>query len=187
MYVKELMNPHVWSVHAGDSLEAATRTMWNEDVGALPVVDEWNHPIGMVTDRDIAMCAAMNGKPLIELHVSNCMSSQVHTCQDRDTIEAAAGVMRAQQVRRLPVVDESQRLVGILTLNDLAHAAWSLKESKTRRAIADEVVRTLAAVTEPREGRVEDEAVIEVMPAVPSTKEKRSAGKSTTRKSSRRS
>lgn len=166
MQVKDWMNPHVWSVRADDSLDVATRLMWNEDIGALPVVDEWNHPIGMVTDRDIAMSAVMNGTSLSQLRVATCMSRQAFTCQETDSIEAAAAVMRAHQVRRLPVVDDSQRLVGMLSLNDLAHAACGKSaDAKAQRVLCDEVVRTLDAVTEPREGKVETEAVIEVAPA----------------------
>lgn len=165
MLVKELMNPHVWSIRTEDGLDVATRLMWNEDIGALPVVDEWNHPIGMVTDRDIAMSVGMNGSPPGHLKVAQCMSRNAHTCLETDTVEAAAGVMRAHQVRRLPVVDESGRLVGMLSLNDLAHAALGKRDARTIKGLADEVVRTLDAVTEPREGRVESEALIEVVPA----------------------
>ena len=165
MLVKELMNPHVWSIRTEDSLDVATRLMWNEDIGALPVVDEWNHPIGMVTDRDIAMSVGMNGTAPGHLKVAQCMSRKAHTCLETDSVEAAAGIMRAQQVRRLPVVDESGRLVGMLTLNDLAQAANGKSDARARKQLADEVLRTFGAVTEPRDGRVETEALIEVTPA----------------------
>jgi predicted transcriptional regulator len=198
MKIKELMNPHVWSVRADATLDAATRIMWDEDLGALPVVDEWNHPIGMVTDRDIAMSAAINGRPLAQMTVAQCMSRQVHHCEEADSLEAAAGVMRAHQVRRVPIVDEEQRLVGLLTLSDLAQAVSRPRDAKTRRALADEVVRTIAAVCEPRDGHreTESEAVVEVRPAQGAPKaaapkaakpaRKKAAGKKTTRRKSTR-
>jgi CBS domain-containing protein len=123
--------------------------MWENDVGAVPVVDAAGHAIGMITDRDICMAAYTQGCCLAERPVSAAMSRQLHTCKPGDGIGLVEEMMRRYQVRRIPVVDEG-RVVGILSLNDLAIAAGNRKANKNTQAGLEGVATTLARVCERR-------------------------------------
>jgi CBS-domain-containing membrane protein len=74
----------------------------------------------MLTDRDICMAACTQGRPLSEISVRTAMSPALHACAPDDTVEHAAQVMRQHQVRRLPVVRDDGRPVGVLSLNDIS-------------------------------------------------------------------
>ena len=149
MRAKELMITNVLTCQAGDSLERAAQLMWEGDVGALPVVDADKRVIGMITDRDICMAAYTQGCGLGARSVGRAMSRQPHTCKPDDGIALVEEEMRRHQVRRLPVVDEG-RLVGMLSLNDLALAAGNRKGSKTGQVTLEGVATTLARICERR-------------------------------------
>jgi CBS domain-containing protein len=98
--------------------EVATR-MRNLDVGSLPVCDS-DRVIGVITDRDITVRSVSEGHDPRSDRVKNIMTPQLVYCfEDQDTTEAAR-LMRVKQVRRLPVMNRNKRLVGIVTLGDLA-------------------------------------------------------------------
>jgi CBS domain-containing protein len=145
MKVKDLMTGEVLTCGPQDSLAAAARIMWDHEFGSVPVVDGENRAVGVITDRDIAMAAYLQGKPLHETVVATAMSKEVHVCRPEDNISAAERTMRERQVRRLPVVDARNRVVGLLSLNDLARAG-ALDRGKVP---LDEVGETLAAICRP--------------------------------------
>jgi CBS domain-containing protein len=105
----------------GDTLATAAESMRLADVGALPVVDgkeEWL--VGIVTDRDIAIRATARGLDTRRTRVSEVMTRDVTTCLPDDAIEKAVERMEERQVRRLPIVDDDGRLLGIIAQADLA-------------------------------------------------------------------
>jgi CBS domain-containing protein len=112
----------------------------------VPVVDEDGRPVGIVTDRDLCMAAYTRGRPLHEMRVESMMSTALRTCRDTDAVEVAERTMADAQVRRLPVVDDHGRLVGIVSIADLARAP---RGAHRRQALAD-VGETLAALSRPR-------------------------------------
>ncbi|TAH38570.1 MAG: CBS domain-containing protein [Planctomycetota bacterium] len=120
--VERLMTPLVQTCRPGDSMNNAARIMWEHDVGCVPVVAEDGILVGVVTDRDLCMAAYTQGANLHQLTVSAAMSGDVVTCTPGVDPASALLLMQARQVRRLPVVDEDGRLVGILSLADLARA-----------------------------------------------------------------
>jgi CBS domain-containing protein len=121
MLVKEAMSRDVKTVAPDQALQDAARIMLDIDVGALPV-GENDKLVGMITDRDIAVRGVAAGKPPTA-RVREVMSQEVRYCfEDEDTAHVARN-MGEQQIRRLPVVDRSKRLVGILSLADLATSA----------------------------------------------------------------
>ncbi len=120
MVVKDLMSGEVRTCTPQDSLQQAAEQMWNRDCGALPVIDGEGRVVGMVTDRDVCMHALMSGRRLQDCLVADAMSVDVCSCGASDSIEAAQALMRSRRVRRLPVIDGDHRLVGILSINDLA-------------------------------------------------------------------
>ena len=130
MVVKELMSEHVHTCAPEDSLQRAAEIMWNRDCGTVPVIDIDRRVVGIITDRDVCMHAMMSGRRLQDCTVADAMSSDVFTCGASDSLDAAQALMRRQRVRRLPVIDSAQHLIGILSLNDLAlHVGRDARES----------------------------------------------------------
>jgi CBS domain-containing protein len=135
-----------------DSLTTATRLMWDHDCGCAPVLNENAQIVGMLTDRDICMAAYFQDVPLSEIRVWTAMSSQLFVCNSDDDLSAAEGIMREKKVRRLPAVDQQGRLVGLISVSDIArHAEREHMRGAADRNITDaEVARLTAAVSEPR-------------------------------------
>jgi CBS domain-containing protein len=148
MKVSDLMTKGVRTCHQHDSLNRAAQLMWENDCGAVPVVDADMKVIGMLTDRDICMAAYTQGVALANASVGSAMSCDVCICGESDNITSAAERMRDRQIRRLPVVDEENRLVGILSMSDIAREADRLRASKSKkRPIKDsELIETLGAI-----------------------------------------
>jgi len=150
MKVQDLMTGEVCTCRSDDTLNTAAQMMWDSDCGSVPVVDEERRVVGMVTDRDIAMAAYTQGRPLAEMQVSSAMSKTALTVKLKDGLAPAHELMRRNAIRRLPVVEEDGRLAGILSLSDLARGAEGNQDRKTRDVGMFDVARTLAAVAEPR-------------------------------------
>lgn len=150
MIVSQLMNTSVHACRPGDSLHEAAERMWNADVGCLPVLDDAGHVTGMVTDRDVCMAAYTQGKPLRAITVDSVMARDVASCLPNDTLEQAEYMMRSRRVRRLPVVNERGRLVGLISLNDLAREAARELPRITSGVSSGGLISTLAAICEPR-------------------------------------
>jgi CBS domain-containing protein len=128
MLVAELMTRNTFSVRAGQTLADAAQLMWDCDCGALPVVeDNGNRVVGMLTDRDICMATWSRGAPPGNISVSEVMSQNLVYCSGSDSIGRAEQIMQSSQVRRLPVLDGDQRLIGILSLADIARATERAK------------------------------------------------------------
>ena len=128
MKVEQIMNRSVKVCRPQDSLNKAAQIMWDEPCGAVPVVDDQCKSVGFLTDRDICMAAYTQGKPLEELRVETAMARKVVSCVAEDDLGSAAGLMRQNRTRRLPVIDQDGALVGLLSLDDLAcEAARSLR------------------------------------------------------------
>ncbi len=149
MQVQELMNRDVAACRSDQGLEAAARIMWEHDCGVVPIVDDLERVIGLVTDRDICMAAYTQGRRLSEITVASVMSKRVHTCSATDSIEHAELLMREHRVRRLPVTDGAGRLRGLLSLSDLARHLHLIGTPATRGLDAQGVSLTLEAVSQP--------------------------------------
>ena len=118
MRVSEAMTRDVKVCTPGQPIREAARTMAAIDAGALPV-GENDRLIGMITDRDIAIRAVAQGKGP-DTPVREIMSEHVEYCFDDEDLERVAQGMAEVRVRRLPVVNRDKRLVGILSLGDVA-------------------------------------------------------------------
>lgn len=119
MRIAEVMTRDVAVVHPGDDLRRAARMMDNLNVGALPVCDG-DRLVGMITDRDITVRASAEGRSPDDTKVSDAMSSRVRWCFANDDVEQVVRKMGDSQIRRVPVVDKHKRLIGIVSLGDLA-------------------------------------------------------------------
>ena len=117
--VHELMTRGVRTMAPGDSVTRAAQAMDELDVGVIPVCDG-NKLLGVITDRDIAVRGVARGIALEQSPVKEIMSDDVCWCYADDDVDDALEKMSAAQVRRLPVVDRDKRLVGILSIGDVA-------------------------------------------------------------------
>lgn len=118
MRVSDAMTREVKICTPGQTIREVARIMADIDAGALPV-GENDRLIGMVTDRDIAIRGVAQGKGL-DTPVREVMSEHVEYCYDHEDLERVAQGMAQVRVRRLPVVNREKRLVGILSLGDVA-------------------------------------------------------------------
>jgi CBS domain-containing protein len=151
MKVREVMLTDVKTCFDYNPLNTAAEVMWENDCGCLPVIDRERHVLGMITDRDACMAAYIRGLPLDQIPVTTAMSKHVYFVSPDDDLRAAEEIMREHQVRRLPVLDDCRRLMGIVTLNDIAREAERERATRRTRQVADlEVAHTLASVCEPR-------------------------------------
>jgi CBS domain-containing protein len=118
MQVFEAMTPEVVSVPPETTLVDAAQTMKELDVGPLPVCDG-DQLLGMVTDRDIIVRAIAEARDPRTTEVREIMTSEVVCCREADDVRQAAKLMQEQQLRRLLVVNDEGRLVGIVSLGDI--------------------------------------------------------------------
>jgi CBS domain-containing protein len=118
MRISEAMTRDVRICTPGQTIREVARTMGEIDAGAMPV-GENDRLIGMITDRDIAIRAVAQGKGP-DTPVREIMSEHVEYCYDDEDLERVAQGMAEVRVRRLPVVNREKRLVGILSLGDVA-------------------------------------------------------------------
>ncbi len=156
MKITERMKTDVRAIGRDESLERAAQLMWEHDCGCVPVVDLEQRVVGMITDRDVCMGAYTQGRALREIPVEHCMSREVHDCRPNDSVEVAAGIMSAHQVRRLPVVDEAGRLIGMIALCDLTRTVEELKGEAQKKLLREEIARTLEAISQPHHVSVRD-------------------------------
>lgn len=150
--VQQLMSQNVHVCRPDDSVETAARTMWERDIGVVPVVERDGRVIAMLTDRDVCMAAMFTGRPLKHIRVSQAMSRGLYTVRPEQAIEDAELVLREHQVRRLPVVDGEGRLVGLLSQNDLVNEAAREREVRRKELSAVAVTATLADIGRSRAG-----------------------------------
>ena len=119
MKIQDLMTPNAESCTPQANLSAAAMIMWRQDCGIVPVIDAQREVVGVITDRDICMAVATRHRAPEDVSVADVMTRQVSCVRRTDDIQAALDRMTAARVRRLPVVDESGKLEGIVSLNDL--------------------------------------------------------------------
>lgn len=146
MHVKELMSHPVVTCHTGDHLDVPARLMWEYDCGIVPIIDDEGRLTGVITDRDITMAAYTQGQALATIPVTSAMAKQVLAIHGEELVEDVERLMRDGQVRRVPVIDDAGRPIGLVSLNDLAQLSARAKKSGVDR----ELVETLAAVCRPR-------------------------------------
>ena len=149
MKVSEVMTHTVIRVGPGDDLSLAAARMWSEGVGCVVVVDEKEWVLGVITDRDIAMAAFLGGRKLADILVRDTMAPNVTVCMPEERVADVAHRMQELAVRRVPVIDGQGRLVGLLSISDLARAA----SHGLGLLGAPAVARTLDAIAHPPGGK----------------------------------
>jgi CBS domain-containing protein len=137
MQVSEVMTANVERVPPETSLREAGSKMRERDIGAIPVY-EGDRLIGMITDRDIAIRAVADGTDPSKMTVRDAMSPGISYCFEDQDIREAGKQMRERKVRRLIVLNRDKRLVGIVSLGDLAAQGDDKVAGKALEAVAQE-------------------------------------------------
>jgi len=133
--VRDVMTRNVETTSPETPIAEAARRMRDLDVGSLPVTDG-SRLLGIVTDRDLSVRATAAAKDPNSTHVREVMSPELAWVFDDEPADAAARVMRERQIRRLPVLDRSDRLVGVVALADLA---TDLSDDRLKGATLEEI------------------------------------------------
>lgn len=118
MQVSEVMHKGIVSVNINDSVKRVAELMKQEDVGAIPVCEN-EKPVGIVTDRDIVISCVAEGYNLDE-PISHAMSEKIISVRPDQDVEEASRLMQENQVSRILVVDEKQKPLGMVSLQDLS-------------------------------------------------------------------
>jgi CBS domain-containing protein len=116
----EIMTPNPQCIGPDETLIQAAKQMKRLNVGMLPVCNE-DHLVGVLTDRDIAIRAVANGLDPNHTTIRTIMSRLIISCFSDEDQEAAASLMQSHRLRRLPVLDRDEQLVGVISLTDLAY------------------------------------------------------------------
>jgi CBS domain-containing protein len=140
---RDLMTNRVSTIRPEDSLESAARLMSESECGAIPVVDEFNRLVGIITNRDITTRAVAKGLSIPHAQVSDCMTKQAFACSVHNTLESCARGMSWHQVRRIPIVDDEHRVIGMISQGELARFAFDHPEQVKIDTLTD-IVRALA-------------------------------------------
>lgn len=135
-HVRDVMTPNPQCVTEKDSIRDAARIMKDQDTGVVPVVDG-RKIIGLITDRDIVVRGIAEGKNLENTRVNELMTKKVQSVREDTPINEVLRMMSTSEIRRVPVVNGNEELVGIVSIGDIA---------KTNRD--DKVGRTLESISE---------------------------------------
>ena len=132
--IQEAMTPNPTTVEPMTTAQEAASIMKSDDIGSLPIV-EGDKLAGVITDRDIAIRVVAEGRSA-DTPVSGIASKDIVTVDPQQTLEDAARLMAEHQVRRLPVVEEDGRLVGILAQADVAQTGHDALTGETVQQIS---------------------------------------------------
>jgi CBS domain-containing protein len=135
MKVKDAMHTGCEWVSPETKVTEIARRMKRSDIGAVPI-GENDKLIGIVTDRDICCKGVANGHDLESLTARDVMTAGIVWCHDSDEVEHAAELMESRQIRRLPVIDKNKRMIGILSLGDISHAASQKLTAEVTKAVS---------------------------------------------------
>ena len=148
MQVQEIMSKDVCFCSPQTNAAAAAEMMWRRNCGTLPIVEDGGRVVGIVTDRDLGIALGTSNRRPAEVPVGEIMNRDLVVCNPGDDVRAALKTMAQRQLRRLPVVDETGALKGVLSLSDIALRAaddLSMDVLNAARAIYDRRDRRKAA------------------------------------------
>ena len=131
MKVKDCMCEDVCTIKPESTLKEVAKMMSEKHIGCMPVCDNNNCVCGIITDRDLVLRGIACNKDINNTKVSDIMTCNVCSCSETDDITNAETKMGQKQIRRLPVCDENNKIVGILTIGDLANKKINKEELST--------------------------------------------------------
>jgi CBS domain-containing protein len=137
MLCGEIMKRHVQRASVGTSALQAARLMRDQRIGFLPVCDTDDHPLGVVTDRDLASRVCAENLNAAGTFLSSVMTPNPLCCRDTHSLEHAKALMARGKHRRILVVDARGRLTGLITLADVAHHQEPFRMAQSARALTE--------------------------------------------------
>lgn len=147
MRVQDIMVNDIATCAPDADLESVAMMMWNNDCGIVPITDKDGKPLGIITDRDISIAAAMKHRQLSEISASDVKDGQIVSCQPDQDVKNALKMMRDTRIRRLPVVDRQGSLVGMLSMGDIvANIPTNSDATTPDNPTCEDIVSTLKAV-----------------------------------------
>ena len=143
MKIKHVMTKDPTCCVPSDTAQRAAKMMREEDTGVVPIIENEHSRkvIGVVTDRDLCMNVVAEGRDSRTTQVHESMTTTVVSCSPQDSVDKATELMRENQIRRIPVVDEQHQLVGIVAMADMVGRA-DLRTTETH-----ETLKTVSAPT----------------------------------------
>lgn len=155
MKIRDLMQKDLVTCGLDATAADAALLMEERNCGILPVVSPEDGSLrGLVTDRDLCLAARRTGVPLSAFSVERAMHPATYVCRETDDVRRVHELLREHQIHRIPVVDEADKVIGIISLTDLARWAEKRAARHDMAALAD-VGRTLARICQPRVGESE--------------------------------
>lgn len=137
MKVKECMCTKITCVTPQDTVSNVAKVMQSNHIGCVPVCDNQKQLCGLITDRDIVLRAVACNKDINNTMASEIMTTDLCTCTQDDEITNAQSAMSFNQVRRLPVCDAENHIVGILTLGNLANNNVQIGKSQVSTTLGN--------------------------------------------------
>jgi len=141
MTVREIMTEPPLTCTSETSLAVAARLMGEANYGTLPVIDARGTVVGIVTDRDVCLALARTNRNALNIPVREVMTKKVFSALPDDDVHGAVAIMKRARVRRLPVCDQSGRLKGMLSIEDVV-----VRGLQGDGASADEIIAALRAM-----------------------------------------
>lgn len=136
MDISKAMHPRADWASADTPVAEVARMMQKDDIGAVPVGKN-DKLIGMITDRDIALRVVAAGLDPVKTRAEEVMTAGIIYCRTHETVEDAIHLMDQKKIRRLPVIDDKKRLVGMLSLGDVSHSVGRGLSGELLHAVAE--------------------------------------------------
>ncbi len=134
-HIRDVMTPNPTVVSDRDSIRDVARIMKDQDTGVVPVCDDGKKIIGLVTDRDIVVRLIADGKDPLNAHVNEVMTKSVRKVHEDATVDDVLSLMSSSEIRRVPVVNKNDELVGIVSIGDISNE--TREHGKVGEAIND--------------------------------------------------
>jgi len=144
MKCKEIMTKDPVCCLPDDEVQKAAKLMKDEDVGVIPIIEDEDTKtlLGIVTDRDLALRVVAEARDIGSTRIKDVMTTGAVSCRPDDDLQKALDAMEENQVRRIPVVDHNQKIVGIIAQADVA---TRLAEPKSTAEVVGEISKSQAA------------------------------------------
>ena len=135
MKVRDLMHTGVEIMAPDTPVTKLAKKMREKDIGAIPVGTN-GKLVGMVTDRDITVRAVANGKDISQMTAQDVMTKGVVCCRDTDRVREVLGVMEEKKIRRVPVTDDNDQVIGMVSLGDISKSVSGKAAGEILQAVA---------------------------------------------------
>lgn len=136
MKISDAMHRQADWASADTPVSEVAKMMEKDDIGAIPIGKD-DKLIGMVTDRDIALRVVAAGRDARKTTAEEIMTRGIVYCRTAETVEDAIHLMDQKKIRRLPVIDDKKRLVGMLSMGDVSHSVSRDLSGELLHAVAD--------------------------------------------------